>query len=287
MFLPKTESDRALRAWFDARSVFLGQNNETQDVTLGIQLAAKCTTIADAVWLCSFFPNGPPRTRHDAFLALEHVQDPRAYGYICFLTEDGYFLELLQNAAHSGSVMAQCECLWRFISYYPRNEWYNNGVNALEPIALFIRAENPSIVLRAAELGLKRAMFEYAVKYMDIYDSDRYAILYQCKVGDISSSITGAVNKICASVAQQFAAGNLTLADAVYRIGSYCDENQLVIGEDDSTDICQSFYHTRTHEIHLSIRCWQMLARRLGIYKDIRILVAKYVWKSRWNQLFF
>jgi hypothetical protein len=290
-FAPTTKEDKALSDWFHARSIFLGTNNEDQNVELGIQLASQCTTVPDAVWLCSLFPNGPPKTREEAFTVLKGTLDSRSIGYRAYFLQCHFimFMSEIERAATLGSIIAQAE--WLYYHYHDtifpyKNKWIHDTLQAQEPRALNVKAkisdnhnEKCYYLLRAVRLGSMNSIFEYAWRYLDDINPERYAALLFCTMHSyVPVKCTDECNKCI--IAYMY--GKFEYTNVVYRIGSllvrYPTLPRLCDG-----DVAISLFNSWTQIVKSSVVNWQLSAKTLGICKDIRLLIARLIWNDRWN----
>jgi hypothetical protein len=282
-FAPVTKEDRALRDWFHARSIFLGVNYEKQNVELGIQLASQCTTVPDAVWLCSLFSDGPPKTREEAFTMLQGTSDSRSLGYRAFFLRPYYtaFIAALEAAATLGSIMAQAECLFleRIIINNHKDKWFRDTLQAREPHALLAIAKikhNDCILLQSARFGMVEGITRYAHLHMDDTNPEKYAALLYCLS---KSYLVDYIVFICSECINY----KYYHKSVIYRIGSILRCHRALSVVIDNSKQAIQFFNSWTQTVKSSVVGWQLVAKRLGICKDIRLLIAKLIWKDRWN----
>jgi hypothetical protein len=280
-FAPVTKEDKALRDWFHARSIFLGSENNNPDVELGIQLAAQCITVPEAMWLCSLFPNRPPKTREEALTVLKEKTDSTSIGYCAFLQHntDGK----IYKAGTLGSIMAQADYLCWGHDVSDDHRWFHTTLQAKEPRAFFAKSrratnldEERYYLLQSARLGLECAIFAYAYRHMDDTDPERCAaLLYCCMQGPYMLRVA---KTACSKCITSGCAPN-----AVYRIGSILSKRQMLIDLIAESNVAISLFNSWTQIVKLSVVNWQLAALRLRICKDIRLLIARLIWSDRWN----
>jgi hypothetical protein len=286
-FAPATKEDNALRNWFHARAIFLGANKARQNVELGIRLASQCTTIPDAVWLCSLFPNGPPKTREEAFTVLEGTLDPRSLGYRASNMRNPHFASFfatLSAAATLGCIMAQSEFIYCGFDTIHREKWLHDTLQAQEPRALLAKSrmstnhnEKCYYMLQAARFGSIDAIDMYIHQYMDDTDPEKYAgLLFLMSQSYTVSHVKDMCNMCIISRDCRF-------TNAKYRIGSILARYPALRDPIVRSDVTIQFFNNWTQTVKSFVICWQLCSKRLGICRDIRLLIAKLIWNDRWN----
>ncbi len=292
--------------WLDVRDTLLGDNFKKQDITAALALARDCKH-PDAEWLTSIFEGKNVSTEEDArkvFLCCEN--DARALCFSWCLSDDHTRdLSLLGRASEMGYAFA-CSMLCAVQVLYENDEesfrlaqlaasqherdgfWllgrcFRDGIGCEKDLNL--AKEN---ILITAELGHVWAACDYGRL---LGDSDPARWLW---LGRAALRGPGSFRDSFAIQVEQFFSGSGT-STIVFLIGRVLNgnidvEKKEILGASYNFDslICPanqavSFYSSQIKSARLAVDAWTLVATRLHVIKDMRILIGKMIWEARFE----
>ena len=295
-------------AWTRARAVFLGLGGVTQDLAKGLELARQCHH-ADAVWLCSMFPDGPPGDRVAAreLLLRQGGDDPRAQCFAVLVSKGmnpPTDAVLLTAAARRGDPLAMA-MLSQDVHLEPeeRHVWACRAAAAGEPQGLcelgtqhwygFSCAQDRPRALQlyraAAELGDASAMLFYAKDALAEEDPERCACLGRAA----AAGSTNAALLLIEETQRRFADYARVLpasAQCVFELGAAYRGHivgKKLFGVPVVPDkLAQAARAVALHaewceQARCATEAWLWVARKKGVVKDIRGSIAKLLWAQR------
>ncbi len=292
--------------WLDVRDMLLGANYKKQDITAALAHARYCKH-PDAEWLTSIFQGKDVSTKEDArkvFLSFEN--DARALCFPWWLADDREGdLSLLRRAAEMGNAFAcstLCYELWvenkeeafrlaqlaaahherdgfRWLGYF-----FRNGVGCEEDLNL--AKEN---YLIAAELGDVRAA-DFYERLLDELDPVRWVWMGRAALRGLPNSFLFSFPK----QVEQFFSGseNTTIVFLIGRAlkGNIDLEKKEIFSRPHLFDFrigpanqAVSFYDSQIKSARLAVDTWTVIATRLQLMKDMRILIGKTIWEARFE----
>ncbi len=295
--------------WLDVRDILLGDNYKDQDITKALALARDCKH-PDAEWLTSIFEGKDVSTKDEArqvFLSLEN--DARALCFAWLLTEEeerDEYVSLLHRAAATEHAFAcstlfvwsvqveskeKCFRLARLAAAQRERDGYSllgrcfrHGFGCEEDEKL---AKDNFLI--AAELGDAFA----ANAYLDLLDEDdlaRWVFLGRgALLGRPFSFFFAFLDPIRDFF---FGSGNASVVFLIGRAlqGNIDKETRKIFSSHDKFDSlvgpanqAVSFYESQIKCARLAVDTWALVASRLHLIKDIRVLVGKMVWEARFE----
>jgi hypothetical protein len=255
----------------------------------------------DAQWLASLFPaEGPPVSRKAmADVMRQHPSDARAVFLVwAFVRDEG---AMLVRAAEMGYAPAQAQMSIDgdpgddTFSWATRGEaqgdrraknvlayCYDNGEGCERDLA-----KAAQLYEQAAERGCPSALYVHG-KTFGPHDWRRFHYWGRAKTGQCRYALREGIIPLL----PLFEAGQLgrvlhvaapALRRNVYGVagGLY----RTAVTEDDESRV------TRVLQLHgamldrarQAIACWSVVGRRLGLVKDMRVVIAKMVWEEAWR----
>ncbi len=256
------------RLWYDARDTFLGMNYKVRCMAKGVEMARQCQE-DDAKWLCSVFPEEPPHDTQSAYHAILASEDtPRAKCYAALLVHNR---DLLLDAAKLGYPLAIVESHYGVSATIPsleRNMYALRGHQLRHQNA--VEAAKHYIV--AAELGHVISQHYLALCYTEACQK-RYYWLAEAMDGgrseatmDFSCFMRDAYRTDCKPT--MFLIGE----QLTYR--KHCMTGSIL------AIILRNHYLSVSQRATRAINTWLMVAKWLGVVRDIRNVVAKMLWKQ-------
>ena len=257
-----------MEEWFKIRCIFCGDNGEKQDIPLAIELADSCNHPC-AEWLKTL---KGVTTKEEVLEVLKGKEDMRSLFFRWYFSVEREYSDLVRSS-DLGYPIAQAN-----LSRYSKNIGLAElSIKGGEPFGYFALAYIYSThgfvhdirdnYLIAANYGIKKAMFEYALlcDHIDKWKwlikclpyKESYICLYHFK-GDESSYV-------------------------VFKIGQIC-KNDLI--KDLKIEKAVSFYRDQLSKYQEAVHAWSLCAKRLNLYKDLRILIGKMVWESRYDAVY-
>jgi hypothetical protein len=285
--------------WWDAVDVLCTSYN----VEPMIELARECRH-PDAEWLTSLLPAGAPvgRSRLQQVL-IEHGDDARAM-YLTWVLGD-HKTELLRRAAEKGYAPAQGRMFVTREVREKRVEWAQKahaqgdrfGTFAL---GCFIHCDGScstedgakaiELFREAAELGCLQAQHVYGSRAFGELDWERYFWLARAAARGQGTSAfrstvvrfllplfeSGQLGRILHTVAPRIREGLNTAEQRVF--GEWAPEDEIV-----PMQRVVVLHDAMLSRARNAISCWSAVARRIGIAKDVRVLIAKMAWEQAWK----
>ena len=291
-----------LLKWLFVRDTFVGENEVDQNIRAALKLARDCKH-PDAIWLVSIFEGKDVSTKEEARkVFLLHETDARA---LCFAWWMSYELALLRRAAAMGNAFA-CATLCGEIRHESmansfrlaqlaaaqneRDGFLRLGVSLRSGYGceknLHSAKEN---YLIAAELGSFNAAINYA-DILDEFDPVRWFWRGRGAMGSLCFSFLFTFSK----QVDQFFCGSGS-AQAVFFIGRALKgnidiEKRLMFGTRHCFDgvigpanQAVSFYDSQIKCARLAVDTWTLVGIRLGMVKDMRVLIGKLIWEGRFE----
>ncbi len=294
--------------WLDVRDTLLGKNKKEQDITAALALVRDCKH-PDAVWLTSIFDEKDVSTKEDVReVFLSCGNDARALCFAwCLANDRSNDLTLLRRAAEMGNAFA-CSTLcgdalyqlrdkeesFRFAQFaasqherdgsYWLGRCFRDGVGCEEDLNL--AKEN---FLIAAELGDVFAASLYG-DLLDKSDPARWLLHGRAAMRGVPGSFLQFFSK---QVEQFFSgSGNATVLFLIGRAlkgNTDMEEKQIFergfnfesrIGPANQAVV---FYDSQSKSTRLAVDTWTLVATRLHVFKDLRILIGKMIWDARFE----
>ncbi len=299
--------------WLEVRDTFLGDNRKKQDITAALNLARDCKH-PDAVWLVSVCNGKDVSTKwqlESVFLSFGN-DDARALFFAWWFNENGWEdLTLLRRSAEMGNALAcskLCEQVFGGnqekafqLAQLAASQRERNGFFEFadclrlglgrEP-DLSLTTENLSLTkenyLVAAELGHMRAA-EWLGRFEES-ESVRWLWWSRAAVGGSPLDFFGS---FLIEVRQFFSgSGNASVLFLIGRAlkGNIDLEKRRIFGDFFSFDSfigpanqAVSFYDSQINSARLAVDMWTLIATRLHLIKDMRILIGKMIWEARFE----
>jgi TPR repeat protein len=272
-------------------------------------LLARACNHPDAVWFCSLFPAGVPVTDRDMVDVMrQHGDDPRA---LLLLWKAEHVIELLPHsnalllrAAEMGYAPAQADAaLELFLE--PGGEgfrWAERAAAAGDRRGMFALAQHLSegrgcesdggkafeLYRDAARSGDACAQFAYGRRGFELLDWERYhwyALAARAGNSDAVIALTDATVLIPLFESGELArilhiVGPVFRAHVTNRVSfrlcvgdSFLEQYQRVI----------ALYDAMAERAKEAMRCWSVIGRRVGLVKDVRVMIAKMLWEEAWQ----
>ena len=281
--------------WYKIRELFWGDNYGIPDVKHALELA-KCSKHPDAIWLTQAFQNVniSEFTTHtqwfDHFMLLDQ-NDPRTLTFAWHCQRD--LAGLLKHAADMGYAWAQA----LYEIYFAKGTKYaesackqgeREGFYALARYCRSLRKEETylSLYRKAADLNHIDSMIAVG-DYFGRMQFCQEAIKWYGRVAVVANKHFYFVN-YCWGLWNVFDQSNK------YMAGKYAKAvfKQRVLKPNMQKEKWKcmkhaaNFFDEQNLLCRLAVNAWSICAKRLNIIKDMRIYIAKYVWKSRKLGLF-
>ncbi len=292
--------------WLDVRDTLLGENKKQQDIASALALARDCKH-PDAEWFTSIFQGKDISTQEDArkvFLSFEN--DARALCFAWCLTDDREEdLSLLRRSSEMGNAFAcstLCEQVWienkvegfrlaqLAASEHERGGFFwlghcfRLGISCKKD--LFLAKEN---YLIAGEVGHGDAAVEYGF-LLDESDPACWIWLGRAALRGWAFSF---LDHFAKQVDQFFSgAGNATVMFLIGRAlkGNIVMEKTEIFGANyyfesniGPANQAVSFYSSQIKAARLAVDAWTLVATRLHLIKDMRILIGRMIWEARFE----
>jgi hypothetical protein len=294
------------RAWYAARDTFLGLNMRPKDLSKGLQLARECRH-EDARWLTSLFDREAPTDAEAAkAVFLAQSGDRRA---VCFAGMVGKVdRDLVRQAAEAGYPLAQA----LVAGWEDRGEavaWAQRAASQGEPLGIVKlatfywlgtvceedRLKARRLFREAAEMQHVSAMYNHAKRGLGEADPERYVWLGRAAA---LGHHAAAMELTLAAEKQLGLWRTLQSGRVVLAIGEALRERINVVAKTVFELECDEQYLECADQVvklsvgwtslaQEAIRCWLMIGRRQrGTNRDVRMLVAKLLWRDRgaWSE---
>jgi hypothetical protein len=286
--------DRAeLIKWWDACDAL------ANSVDKGLQMARECRHL-DAQWLSSLFPPGTEVTQESVAEVLdEQVDDPRAmflswrvfplcYDHLFDAAEQGY---AQAQARLSAGTLGEDALMWAQASASEGDRaglfelaecyWFARGCEADRSRAMELYEEAGN--LGHAEAQHKRGEYGFAK-----HDWRRFLWLGRAAERGYRVNFVDTV----VEPLPLFEQGKL--GRVLHIVGPLVKRNLGVewgyfrsdwIAEEDATQLARviQLHDAMLDRARRAIACFGLVARRLGVAKDIRVLIGKMVWDEPWR----
>ncbi len=262
--------------WYTARDHLFGINYESINMPHALQLARQCKD-DDAAWLCSLFPTCPKNEKEmRATLDLQE-RDGRVLCFRYMLKLNGY-AEYLKESAELGYPLAQA--LYGRVKGQERYAALSAISGEREGyVSLYHIEENldeEAILLKkAAHLGHANSQTQYATRFLQVGNPERYFWLGQVlrkSVGAAISTMLGDVNK------------NPQNTLILYNVGKYASGASLArfyhSDEKERMRNLHSRYNDANVKTKEAIYCWLLIGKSLSVVRDIRNVIAKLIYKQ-------
>jgi len=237
------------KEWYEIRDTFFGQNYKLQDCLKAIQLAKDCKH-PEAVYLYNTLKSA--KSESDMFQLL-YKGDLKAVWYRKLLLDDPSFY--IPDYPFSAALSGNDDLMKKAAEANEREAFYQLGLRHFRKITIA-----KSYFKKASELGCRRSMEELAWM-CDFNDPKKWKLL--SKAGRVSESLQR---------------GTLENNQCKFIVGRYCrDAPYFRKGEKEYVD----FYHFQCRATREAVDTFSLICTRLGIYRDLRILIGKYIWKTR------
>ena len=305
------------RKWYEARGKFLGQL-DTVDFAEGLRLA-KLSTEDEAKWLCDVFPVAPSNIDDVIKVFLDTAAQSnikastkaRCLAYASCLQDDE---NTSLRAANLGDSFAQA-----YVSDYyfaERGDDVNQflyaersalqydpaGMTALatlffEGIGCIKQPEKAEFYYKfAASLGSVSASYEYGQILLVKDTTNLEAYIFLGKAWKVSHVIFNQFRYAAEDVMLQVKAGlpKENLAPILFCIGEILcvkplrnenpnaiRRNRRCVDRNACVMIAAEMYKEWCRKARLAVDTWSLIAKRLGVHKDIRILIGKMVWDMK------
>ena len=293
-----------LLKWLDVRDTFLGRNERKQDIAKALALARECKH-PDAVWLTSIFEGKKTAAREQArevfFL---FANDSRALSFAWALgggKRDE--LSLIRRAAEMGYAFA-CSLLCGYCEedeerfrcaviaagqherggYYWLGLCFHSGIGCERDVdkareAFFLSAELGD-VFAARDYGnllneLNPASWMWLIRAAVRGSPELFLSRFSKHVEQFFSGTGSASIVFLAGLALK---GNIDEKQMKF-FGTSLDFNSLIGPATQAV----SFYDSQIQSAYLAVEAWTLIAIRLELIMDVRILIGKMIWEGRFE----
>ncbi len=301
-------SDKAeLIKWWDALRL-LGCNGSEEKFAEALQLVRECRH-PDAVWLASLLPAGTVVTAELLLQSVraQHEEDARALFLESMLTplckREGRDAAVtsLRRAAQLGYAPAQAE-LSRVLNARSLDEgdealeWAQKAAaqghrDGMARVADFLfngwvldkdEARAVALFKEAAELGSLWAQHRYGRLAFGERDWQRYNWWGRAGGEAMCNLLYAAVDLLALFEAGQLGRVLFEVALAVKR--HFEEDDAIGITNARMIELRRvvALYESRCALAREAVDCWSGVGRRLGLVKDMRLMVAKRAWDERW-----
>jgi TPR repeat protein len=292
--------DTELIKWWDALDALTGREGVC-DVAKGLELARE-SKHPDAVWLTSLFPRGAPDEMTMQRVMEAQGDDPRA---LFFASQDGPHLSdgRLQRGAEMGYAPAQAALGARGRVAVEAYEWTRKAAAQGDRFGIMRlglclwnetgceqdRAEAVVLWSEAAALGECRAMFLLGVSVYSKRDLPRYRWLGKAAQRGLDAAVWELQERAARDL-RKFESGNSDSGRMVFEIGAALEglAPEVLVADTDHTKYrqaalqCVELHEKWNAAAIAAIECWIAVGLRLGVVKDIRLLIAKMLSKNRY-----
>jgi hypothetical protein len=281
------------KLWYEIRDLFLGDNYHKQDIPLAIQMAKTCMH-PDAQWLYGVFKNHAD-VCHD-WQAANVLKDEMQYGNndvqaLCFYgyLKDPLYSEEITQAAARGYAFAQAVEASRGIGdndclelaqqsaqqgerdgFYCLARCYRSKLINIHQIVEYFKL--------AADLYDYNAMSEYA----NFLDDPKEAWKLWCKCYEVgcTDDFEDSVDDIVTN--ERFVRENdRPIIFMIGKVISKCRISGFNRHLRKSYVKAAKFYHAQLENYKAAVHAFSLCGLRLGLYKDVRILIGKTIWNGR------
>lgn len=275
------------KRWLKARDYFMGTNYQTQDFAKALVIARTCPLDSDAVWLCSLFLEGASTDKESVMNVLfEATQTDSTGAALCFYAyvkctlgnRRSDFDDLLNQAAACGHSYAKM----RVAIFWNISDQILKYAMQDEPVAIYYAAYNAITNAMAIELHKRAAELGYI---------DSMIALTGFQAVDMRKTVR--------YLGKAAGRGVFKVLPHLIRIAhSGVSSDRFLVGEQIATKNIRSalvndplssaaLYYLRVRvDARSAICAWTGVARRLRVVRDIRIVIAKMLWREQieWAQ---
>ncbi len=293
--------------WLDVRDTLLDENYKKQDITAASALARDCKH-PDTEWLTSIFEGKDVSTKEDVrevFLCCEN--DALALCFSWWLADDREEdSSMLRRSIEMGNAFACSTLCWQV--------WYENKEEAFRLAQLGASQHErdgfyrlglcfrdgrgcekdlnlaKEYILIAAELGHVYAAEEFGYLLDEESDLVRWLWLGRAALRGWYGSFLGSFSK---QVEEFFSgSGNASVVFLIGRAlkGNIDMEEKEIFGASYNFDSyigpanqAVAFYASQIKSAHVAVDTWTIVATRLHLIKDMRILIGKMIWEARFD----
>ncbi len=294
--------------WLDVRDTLLGENKRDQDIAAALALSRDCKH-PDAVWLTSIFGEKDVSTKlqqaREVFLSSQ--DDARGLCFAWLLSDDREEdLSLLRRSSEMGNAYA-CSTFSEQVHLFENEEeafrlaqfaaaqherdgfcllgrcfHYGRGCQKDRNLAKqnFLIAAELGHVVAAVDIGL----------LLGGSDPDSWLWFGRAALRGLPHFFLA---YFCEQVEQFFSgSGNATVVFLIGRAlkGNIDLEKKQIFGGRYDFDSCigpanqaVAFYASQIKSAHVAVDTWTIVATRLHLIKDMRILIGKMVWEARFD----
>lgn len=279
--------------WYKIRDLFCGENYVGQDIEKALALAKNCKH-PDAVWLSNVMKNVNLSTVNwlDHFMSLDQT-DARTF-YFAWHCQPS-LAGLLKRSADMGYAFAQA----KYQLHFAKDKTYAEAAckqgerDGFHALARYYALQNDMTenywfaVRKAADLGYIDDIACVGDGFAQL-NQEREAIIWYGKAALV---LKFALLNYCRKIFATTTTANK------YLLGKYA---KLLIKKRDtrvwSTNSekekwkcakqASTFYDQQVTASRNAVQAWSICAKRLNIIKDMRVFIAKLVWKNRKLGLF-
>jgi hypothetical protein len=289
--------------WWDAQDALINACRAGYCLDKEMETLRECRH-PDAQWLASLFPRGVSVNRADLReVLLELDDDPRAVYMTWLFCEDATTLPALVAAAERGYARAQAELSKQCEEYEDTFKWAEKAGLQFDREGLYKlgdcyyygrgcardKERGIELIRQAAELQLAAAQYCYGLLAFGEADWERFLwwgraalrgrelfMFYAALVGVRRSFERGELGRILHTVAP--VTRRLFDAKAKERYGDFFDDSDVAYFE-----LLSALHRAMLGRARAAIHCWSAVALRLGVVKDIRVMIAKMAWEEPWR----
>ncbi len=289
---------RELRKWFRIRDLFLGENGTSFDMEKAWNLALDCEH-EDAIWLRTTFT--PDMTVVDVMITLGRGHDYRSQVFGWLYSGGEQTFNAVREAAKSGYPYASALCAEYEKTPLLKLDYANYAILfGQEPLAHkvlgcfmhYVTTESNKHLKMAAKLGHVKGTIIYADVMITKDDPKRgYWECLAARYGHTSIHFRSEIRRTeLTKFGESKHKPYWYHVGRAYQVDIPCKdmlirENGCIIPENDSfhvvMDTLKDFYCNTNKTARQSIDTWTLVSRRLGVVKDIRIVIARLLWKKR------
>jgi hypothetical protein len=154
-------------------------------------------------------------------------------------------------------------------------------------------AKGMELMKEAAEAQHAMAMFQYGEWAFDVVDWERYDWWSRSAARGCTVMLALVLSRAATKLLPRFEAGELGRVlhgiGSLIRLGRLDARRRKLFGGPMSAE--EVAVLQRVLELHKAmlararraIDCWSMAGRRLGVVKDMRVMIAKIVWEEAWQ----
>ncbi len=293
--MAETEEKRERIKWFHARRIFFCD----QDALLseGLSLAQQCQH-KDARFLVSLFPGGALATKEEAAAVfLRHPEDARCLAWAAQCGAKPRY-DLLNSAASGDDAWGETHFsifLWAVGLEKDVLQGIERAVAQEEPDAMTRlaywcldgldgktdSARSKKLFRQAAAFGHPVAQCEYALKYCENGSAEQAAWLRRAAMQDRVFSQQHLVNQVKESL---WLYDNGHSARMVYELGAgFANVDISYLRRGDQAAVARAVQlHSEWHaQAQKNVLCWLWLSQKLGVVKDVRVVIAQLIWRER------